>query len=454
VLRKARALTAAHSQELAELSAKTRSRPVAEALAAEVLPLLDAIRFVERSAGSLLAPRKLGAKWRPLWLSAVRSEVRREPFGVILVIAPSNYPLFLPGVQVVQALAAGNAVLLKPAPGCRAVMTRWRDLLVHSGVPEDLLLILAEEKSEAESAIRAGVDKIFLTGSAQTGRAVLKAAAETITPVVAELSGCDAMLVCDDADLELITNALLFSLRLNDSATCIAPRRVYVARRIAERLEARLVSEAGKLPQKTSSAVLANRLEPLLDEAVGRGAGLLVGRGDRGALTLPIILGGVREGSQVLDEDLFAPMLSLVVYDHEAEAVESINRCSYALGASVFSTNQGRAQALAGELQVGVVTINDLITPTADPRLPFGGRRQSGFGLTRGAEGLIEMTCVKVITRTRGTSRPHYEPVGAEEAVFFAGYMQATHGGSWRERWRGFRELCRAASNIRTRNQS
>jgi acyl-CoA reductase-like NAD-dependent aldehyde dehydrogenase len=452
ILKRVRAVFADNAEKLADLSAASRERPLAEVLAAEVLPLLEAIRFLEKAAGRLLKPQILGSKLRPMWLAGVRSEVHREALGVVLIIAPSNYPLLLAGVQVLQALAAGNAVLLKPAPGCTAISAAFCNLLVEAGLPMDACILLLESVDEAEAVIEEGVDKVILTGSVGTGRAVLRLAAEKLTAVVAELSGCDAMLVCEDADLQLTTSALLFSLRLNDGATCIAPRRVYVARRVAENLEATLATAVSRLPQVHASPEMSKRLRPLIAGALDGGAEFICGGVDEISVTVPVILSGVGEGSQILQEDVFAPVLSLVIYDSAEEAVELVNRCTYALGASIFSNDLAAAGRLASQLQVGVVTINDLITPTADPRLPFGGRRRSGFGVTRGAEGLLEMTALKVITRTRGKSRRHYKPTGSGEVALFAGYISATHGSSRRNKWRGIQQLWSAMQSLRKGN--
>ena len=452
ILRRAREVFAADAERLAELSAATRERPVAEVLASEVLPMLEAIRYLEHAAESLLKPQILGSKWRPLWLAAVRSEIHREPLGVVLIVAPSNYPLLLAGVQALQALAAGNAVLIKPAPGCSAVAAAFCDLLYAAGLPANTCLSLGDSADEVETSFREGVDKVVLTGSAETGRTVLRLAAETLTPVVAELSGCDAMLVCEDADLELTTDALLFALRLNNGATCIAPRRIYVARRIAENLEANLATAVAQLPQAPAPQAMARRLQPLIADALERGAEFISGGDRESSLVFPITLSGVSKDSKLLNEEVFAPVLSLVIYDSLEEAVELVNGCAFGLGASIFTCDVAAAKRLASQLKVGVITINDVIMPTADPRLPFGGRRRSGFGVTRGAEGLLEMTAVKVITSTRGKSRPHYRPARDGEAALFAGYISAVHAGSWRLRWQGVQRLWRAAQSLRKRN--
>ncbi len=174
-------------------------RSVADTLVSEVLPLAEACRFLEREARWILAPQRLSTHARPFWLRRVTAETRREPLGVVLIIAPANYPLFLPGVQALQALAAGNAVLWKPAAGGMAAAEALRDVLVGCGLDPALLQLLDESPQAAADAIAAGVDKVFLTGSAATGTAVLSQLAAHRTPAVMELSGCDAVFVLPGA---------------------------------------------------------------------------------------------------------------------------------------------------------------------------------------------------------------------------------------------------------------
>jgi acyl-CoA reductase-like NAD-dependent aldehyde dehydrogenase len=241
IMRRFRHLTARHATALASSVAGMSRRTRPETLTVEVLPLLDACRFLERQAPAILAPQHYRSRGRPLWLSKLRLDVRREPLGIILVIAPSNYPLFLPGAQALQALTAGNAVLLKPGPNGSSSAMALAHHLTQAGLDRHLVGVLPESPAAARAAIAAGVDKVILTGSAATGSAVLADLAPQLIPAILELSGCDAAFVQANADLDLVVRALQFSLRLNGGATCIAPRRVFVARDRAAELETRLI---------------------------------------------------------------------------------------------------------------------------------------------------------------------------------------------------------------------
>jgi acyl-CoA reductase-like NAD-dependent aldehyde dehydrogenase len=375
-----RHLIAENADALAVAAGAVSGRPLAEKLVSEVLPLADACRWLKRNAGRVLLPRRCGKRGRPFWLQGVSFDVQRQPLGVVLVIGPANYPLFLPAVHSLHALIAGNAVLLKPAPGTREVALAFSNLALGAGLDPALLTILPESAEAARRAIAEGVDKVIFTGSSENGREVLTTLAGTNTPSVMELSGQDAVLVLADANLELVVRALRFGMRLHAGETCIAPRRLVVVQSIADDLLAQL--SAAPVPR------------------------LLIER--------------VRD---------------------DATAVHRANAASFALGASIFSDDIPKARALAARIKTGFVLINDLIVPTADPRMPFGGVKASGFGTTRGDEGLLEMTFPHVVAVRRGRMHPHFDAPADGDAHLFTTYIRAAHG---RHRFAAIREFVAA----------
>jgi acyl-CoA reductase-like NAD-dependent aldehyde dehydrogenase len=444
IIRHLRCLIAERSEALVAAIGDRHGRTPADTLALEVIPLADACRFLERDAARLLQPQRLGRRGRPLWLTGAEAEIRHEPLGVVLILAPGNYPLFLPGVQLLQALVAGNAVLLKPAPGCTAPLAALRELLKDAGLPSQLLQLLDEDVAAARAAIAGGVERVVLTGSADTGRAVLCDLAPRLTPATLELSGNDAVFVLPDADLCLVADALAFGLRLNGGATCIGPRRVFVPQALSAELERKLRSRLAGLSPVPVTASTRERLDPLLDEA--RRAGCrIVGAAPEAAVPAvsPVLVTDATPELALLKADIFAPVLAFVPVRDCEEALRFDELCPYALGASVFGPEKP-ARRLAVRIRAGAVTINDLIVPTADPRLPFGGRGQSGYGVTRGAEGLLELTCVKTVSLRRGHLRPHYQPTTAADETVFRDYLCAAHGPSLTSRIRACASLLAA----------
>ena len=351
-----------------------------ERLAAELIPLAEACRFLEQQASAILAIRRLRARRTPFWLRGIELEERREPLGFLLIIGPANYPLFLPAVQVLQALAAGNAVAVKPGRGGYSVMKTFRELTLRAGLPQDILFILDEDIGAAKSLIAQGVDKVVLTGSAEVGRAVYRDAAEQLTPLILELSGFDPVFVQPGANLRRAADAIRFGLSWNGGETCIAPRRIFAASSVAERFEQTLralVPEADSLP------------------------------------------------------------VTRYQTDEQALALAAQSRC--ALGASVFGPVE-TARAFAARIPAGIVVVNDTIMPTADPRAAFGGRGQSGFGITRGAEGLRQFTVTKTILVQHKRRLRHLETLPPHAEELFKAYLPASCATHWTTRLRAL--LC------------
>lgn len=449
ILRRARQILAENTGELTAAISPSLARTPADTLAAEILPLLAAIQFLEREAATILAPRTLGARHRPLWLAGLHATVERVPLGTVLVIGPANYPLLLPGVQAVQALAAGNAVLWKPGRDGSRVARVVASVLAQAGLPPHLLTVLPEATEAAEQAIAAGVDKVVLTGSAATGRAVLHRAADTLTPVVAELSGADTVVILPGADLSLAADALAFGLRLNGSATCMAPRRLVLLDPAArEELLDALRARIADLPAVPLAPAVARTLDTMLLEAQERGAQLFTGGWQTSTDLRPTVLVDVLPSEPLAQADIFAPVLSVLVASSEEELLAAQQRSPLALTAAIFGPEPA-AQALARKLTVGTVLINDLIVATADPRLPFTARRGSGFGSTRGPEGLLELTAPRVIAVQRGGGRRRFQPPSTAFHVgLFAGLAALLYAGSAAARWRGLQQLSTSARKL------
>jgi acyl-CoA reductase-like NAD-dependent aldehyde dehydrogenase len=418
-------------------------RPPGETLGAEVLPFADACRFLERKAASILKPYHLGPRFRPVWLWGVRSEVRREPFGIILLIGPSNYPLFLTASQAIQGLVAGNAVIVKPGVGGGATARVFARMLYQAGLDARLLRVLPEAPEAAQQAIAAGVDKVLLTGSARTGANVLTQLAPRLVPSAMELSGYDASFVRADADLDLVTRAFRFGFRLNHGETCIAPHRVFATPEVVPELRRRLAALAEEFADRPTTTPAARQAAELVTDAVQRGAEIIGGRvlPNNQGIT-PIVMAGATADMPLLREETFAPVLSIVEVRNEEDALEAAAQCPFALGASVFG-NQRDAWEFAQKVRAGVVVINDVIAPTADPRLPFGGRGHSGFGVTRGPEGLLELTTVKVVTVRKGNNHWHLDAPDPNDPELFEAFIRASHGRSWWQRTRSWFKVIR-----------
>ena len=394
IVRRIRDRLAADVTALVDCFPQQLIRSRADSITCEILPLAEACRFLEREARRILGPQALSSSTRPLWLSRVKVEVRREPVGLVLVIGASNYPLFLAGVQTLQAVAAGNAVLLKPGRGGAAVLNRFVELALAAGLPAELVTVLDEQVASAEEAIDRGVDKIVLTGSVESGRAVLRRAAAHITPTILELSGNDAVFIQASADVERAAHCIAFGLQLNGGETCIVPRRVFVHSAVADQFDASL--------------------------------------------------------RPILDADCDGRSIDIIPVDSDEHALLLAAENPYALGAVIFG-KEPEAARLAGKISAGVVVINDIIVPTADPRVSFGGSGLSGFGRTRGEQGLLEVTQLKTVVVQQAKRLRHVETPPANAEALFSAYLAAAHRSGWRERFSALQDLARTLSNRRKR---
>jgi acyl-CoA reductase-like NAD-dependent aldehyde dehydrogenase len=403
-------------------------RPPQETLAAEILPLLECCRFLERRTPAVLRGERRGGR-ASVWLRGVDIEVLREPYGVVLVVGPGNYGLMLAGIQTLHALAAGNAVIVKPAPGARAVLERFRALLVDARLPPDCLAIADEAPATAHALLACRVDKLVFTGSSAAGRDLLAAAAANLIPATVELSGWDACVVLDDADLARAAEALAFALDLNAGKTCLAPRRVIATPATGAALESRLAAKLARAAAVPFDDWVAARLPALVDDALRKGARIVAGGpGPRGGRWLgPFVLADVTPAMTIFRTEIFGPIALLVRATSVARAVDLANDSEFALGAAVFGS-EAAARVLLRKLDAGVVMVNDVVVPAGHAELPLAARGASGFGATRGREGLLAMTRPKAVAYSRAATPPHLAASAGGLAPLLEDYARAAYG--------------------------
>jgi len=331
------------------------------------------------------------------------------PYGVVGVIGPWNYPVFTPMGSLAYALAAGNAVVFKPSeytPGVGAWLQR---AFVRSGGAADVFAVVTGFGPTGAALCRAGVDKVAFTGSTATGKAVMAACAETLTPVVIEAGGKDALLVDEDADLAAAAEAAVWGAYSNAGQTCIGIERVYAHAKVYDRFVEAVAERTRELRAGTGDdATLgpltmprqADVVRAHVADALARGATPRVGSVPGAGTTVqPVLLTDVDERSSAVRDETFGPTLVLNRVASMDEAIEKANAVRYGLSGAVFSKRRGRELAL--RLRGGMVAINSVISFAAIPALPFGGVGDSGFGRIHGADGLREFAYPKALTRQR-----------------------------------------------------
>jgi len=398
---------------LAKVTRDETGKPVDDATL-EILNAIIHLDWAAKHAHSVLRPRRV-----PSGLAMLNQAASLEyhPLGVVGVIGPWNYPVFTPMGSIGYALAAGNAVVFKPSE----LTTGTGQWLVQSfaevlsevfGDTEPVLQLVTGLGATGAELAGSGVDKIAFTGSAATARKVMAAAAEKLTPVLAECGGKDALLVAADADLDAAADAAAWGAMSNAGQTCVGVERVYVCEPVYRGFLEKLNEKIDALrPGEDGTASYGPMTLPGQVEVVERHLADAVARGGRPAhggldsvqapYVHPVVLVDVPEESAAVREETFGPVVTVTPVPSLAEAVRLANASPYALGSSVFSKRRRAALEAARTLRAGMTSINSVIAFAAVPSLPFGGSGESGFGRVHGADGLREFSRAKAITRQR-----------------------------------------------------
>jgi acyl-CoA reductase-like NAD-dependent aldehyde dehydrogenase len=344
--------------------------------------------------------------------AASRVEVRRRPLGVVGCIVPWNFPVILMAFKVPAALLAGNTVILKPAATTPLTALRFGEL-IKDAVPPGVVNVIADD-NDLGPAMTAHPDirKISFTGSSETGKKVMASAAGTLKRISLELGGNDALIVLDDVDPKEIAAKVFDAAMQNAGQVCVAAKRIYVHQSIYDAMCDELVKCANAavvgdgLEQGVQIGPLQNKAQfdkvmGFLDNARRDGRVIAGGarKGDRGYFIQPTIVRDIAEGSQLVDEEQFGPVMPIIKYADPVDAVARANASIYGLGGSIWAKDSGRAWDLAEGMESGSVWINK----HADlrPDLPFGGSKFSGIGSELGEEGLKEFTQLQVLNMAR-----------------------------------------------------
>lgn len=450
-LLRARAVLVEKADELAALIAREQGKPEAEGHTADVMPALDALKHLALHTEDAL--REEAVESQVLVLAHKESRLLQVPYGVVLVISPWNYPLCLPLICAATALAAGNTVVLKPAPATTLIGLQVGEIFRRAGLPPGVLNVVATDDAVAAGLVEdPRVGKIVFTGSVATGKKVMVAAAKNLTPVVLELGGKDAAVVCRDADLDLAAQGIVWGAFLNAGQTCASVERVYVEAPVADAFVQKVVERARALrtgdPARSETdmgPLTLERQRRIVEEhvqdAVARGAKVHTGGqvpAGPGFFYPPTVLTDVTHDMRIMREETFGPVLPIMTVANLDEAIRLANQTEYGLTASGWTRDAETARRLQQELQAGAVSINDCISSFGEPSAPWGGFKQSGIGRTHGLAGLREMVQVKYVTRdTARAPKLWWYPYGEELRRLMSASVRALHASSAWARLRG-----------------
>lgn len=439
--------------EIAEVVSRETGKSRVDTLVGEIYPACDHLRWVVEHAPRVLGPQR----FRSLGPGTHRGRVTWEPYGLAGIITPWNFPFVITVGAATAALAAGNAVLLKPSEYTPFTSLRLKELADRVLPDPDLLRVATGDGRTGRAVVDVPVDVLGFTGSVETGKKVMEAASRHLTPVVLELGGKDAMIVLEDADLERAAAGAVWGAFFHAGQICQSVERLLVHRAVEDRFVELVLAEAEELTTggRHEGADLGALTRPEQIEVIEghvadareRGAEVRLG-GERGAgpgtFFEPTVLTGVTPEMRVWREETFGPVLPITAFGSDEEAVELANRSRFGLDAYVWTRNRERGWELARRLEAGSVMLNDCITNYGLPELPFGGVKESGFGRTHGEAGL------RAFARPRSEAEPrlplrrelHWFP-GPEREEWARALIRLRHGSGLRGRLGGIVDAIR-----------
>ena len=428
-----------HLDELAGVVRAETGKPHGDAVL-EIGLAIEHLAWAAKHAPKVLGRRRVGSTLLAVHLSAT---VEYLPHGVIGVIGPWNYPVFTPMGSIGYALAGGNTVVFKPSE-LTPRTGQWLADSFERAVGRPALLVVQGEAEVGEALCRAGVDKLGFTGSTATAKKVMATCAETLTPVLIEGGGKDALIIDEDADVQAAATAAVWGGMSNAGQTCIGVERVLVHTAVYDEVVAAITAQAGLVRAGTDETAdlgpitLGKQVAIIREQvtrAVAEGARAVVGAdqfpehapgvtpgsglGDPARLIQPIVLVDTPSGAQIQTQETFGPVLTIDRVADMDEAIRVANSVPYGLGGSVFSCRRG--PEIARQLRSGMTSVNNVIGFAGLPELPFGGVADSGFGRIHGADGLREFCYAKSVAAQRFTppvSMTNFERRARVDGIF------------------------------------
>ena len=440
VLREFQKKLHARKSEIAASITREAGKPYTESLVTEVLVVLDAARFLIDHAWRLL--RDEPVPHGNLATKLKRGRLLREPHGVIGIISPWNYPFSIPATEALAALVAGNAVVLKPSELTSLVALELGALLHAAGVPEDVFQIVIGDGPTGSALIQSPIDKLVFTGSVATGKKIAAACADRLLPAVLELGGKDSMLVLDDADVDVASTAAVWGAFVNAGQACLSVERCYVHRSLYESFAKACAEKTKKLRVGNGAdseidigpmifEKQLNIVESHVEDAKVRGARVLAGGCRLPQLGrnfyAPTVLLDVTHEMRIMREETFGPVLPIMAFDSDDEAIRLANDSEYGLAASVWTRDSKRGERIARRIHAGTVMINDVISCFGISEAPHGGVKASGIGRAHGKFGLEEMVRTKYLDT---------DLMPGTKKLWWHGY-----GDSFRRQMEGFLDL-------------
>ncbi|MFN8673065.1 MAG: aldehyde dehydrogenase family protein [Candidatus Sericytochromatia bacterium] len=388
---------------IAEVITKENGKPLVEAITAEILPVLELISHYAKNKDEIITKEEINlGKWALMQKS---SYLEYKPLGVIGIISPWNYPFSIPAGQIFTALITGNTIVLKPSEHTSLIGLEIEKILKAINLPEGVFNIVTGFGETGGFLVKSGVNKIVFTGSVATGKRIMAAASENLTPVVLELGGKDPMIVFDDINMDIVSSGAVWGAFTNSGQVCASVERLYVHENIADEFIYEVAKKTKALKQGNGldknndlgpmiSLEQMGIVENHIQDAISKGAKIITGgnrqEGSEGFFFKPTILTNVDHSFKIVSDETFGPILPIMTFKKEEEVIKLANDSKYALTASVWSNNISKAKNLATKIEAGTVSVNDCISSFALCQTPWGGPKESGIGRTHSKLGVLE----------------------------------------------------------------
>ena len=418
-MRRAAGVLVEDMEEVADLLTREQGKPITESYVMEVIPTIDALHWCANAGPEILADEKI--PYPQAFLKTKRSVFSYEPLGVVGVIAPWNYPWSIPFGEVAIALMAGNGVVLKPASLTPLLGERIQRVFDDAGFPQGLVRTVHGGGAIGQALCEASTAKIFFTGSVEVGRSVGEICAQRLKGSVLELGGKDPQIVCADADLANAVSGCVWGGFANAGQTCSGIERTYVVEEAADRFlegvrrETERLTVGDPLDWETEigpmvSTEQADLVTGLVDDALAAGAERITGGprevpGYEGRFIAPTVLAGVTDEMRIMKEEIFGPVVPVIVVADEAEALERANDSRFGLGASVWTKDRAKGERIARRIESGMVWINDHSYSHGACQCSWGGVKESGLGRSHSKFGFYECVNVKLVAWEPGLVR-------------------------------------------------
>jgi len=406
--------------DVASLLTSEQGKPITEAYTMEVVGTIDALNWCADNGPKLLAEEPIPMR-QALFLTK-QAKFTYRPLGVVAVIAPWNYPWSIPFDEVAMAVMAGNGVVLKPASLTPVLGERIQSIFDKAGFPEGLVRTVHGGGAIGQALCEApGIRKVFFTGSVEVGRRVGEICASQLKGSVLELGGKDPQIVCADADLDNATSGCVWGGFANSGQTCSGIERTYVVSEVADEFLEGVIRRTNELTVgdpvdwQTEIGPMASSgqfeiVSELVDDALASGAERLTGgprevEGFSGKFIAPTVLAGVEDEMRIMREEIFGPVVPIVVVDSEEEALARANDSNFGLGASIWTRDRAKGERMAREIESGMVWINDHSFTHAALQCSWGGVKESGLGRSHSKFGFYECVDVKLVAWEPGRTR-------------------------------------------------